>query len=532
MNKRKFTIILYLIFVICRASLLSGCALAPNADSRPTRSGRNQNAPVERVIVNGVVESVESRNVYTTLGYMVNQIHVEVGDSVTEGQILAVLDTDDLELTIQQQRYELEMLQQKVELVPIQRETELRKLRQMAEYIPIQRRAERRKLQQRAEHIPNQRSAEIGTLQQSNKNAIQESQRMLNEAEANLANNTNIQILGAEAVLNTCESNLVATQRIYDMALEDYTEGKNPQVLIAESALSSAKIELDAIESDHESFESLYNIGGFPQNNLHQSEDALAHAQIKYNNALVSYESAVELEQRSLEQLETALDAATKTQQDAQTMLDATRLAAEQEIEILRNNVTASMIAADTEPLRIAADLESIDIKAGIDAMEIAANLELMDITSNLESMEQAIYLEFEELSTNLKRTEIALEILENRLEKSTITSPISGTVTSVIAKEGAVGTGCLFIVEDIDNLRVKVRIREYDINRIQTGMEVIITSDATGDTTHTGTISRIHPTASEKTAHSAEFEVEVAVTSQNTGLRIGMNTRIELTVE
>ena len=529
MNKRKLAMIFYLVFVICRASLLSGCAFAPNADSRPTRSGKSSNAQVESLIVSGVVESVERRNVYTTLGYMVNQVSVEVGDYVTEGQILAVLDTDDLELTIQQQRYELEMLQQKVELVPIQRETELRKLQQMAEYIPIQRRAERRKLQQMAEHIPLQRTAELGTFQQSNQNAIEESQRILNKAEANLANNTNIQILGAEAVLNTCENNLVATQRIYDMALEDYTERKNPQVLMAESALSSAKIELDAIESDHKSFQSLYNTDGFSRNDLHQSEDALAHAQIKYSNALVSYESAVELEQRSLEQLKTALDAATSVEHDAQTMLDATRLAAEQEIEMLRNNVTATKIAADMEPLRIAANLESKDIASSIEAMEIAANLELMDIRSNLESMEQAINLENEELATNLKRTEIALEILENQLEKSTIISPISGKVTSVIAKEGSVGTGRLFVIEDIDNLKVKVRIREYDINRIQTGMGVIITSDATGDAAHMGTISRINPSAVEKTANSAEFEVEVAVTSQNTGLLIGMNTRIEL---
>jgi len=523
---------LYLIFVICRASLLSGCALASNADATSAHARNRSTGPVDRIIINGVVESVEKKNVYTTLGYIVNLIYVEVGDYVTEGQTLAVLDTEDLELTIQQQKLELEMLQQMVELVPIQRGTELRKLQQMAEYIPIQRRAERKKLQQLAEQVPLQRTAELGTFRQSNQNAIQESQRILNQAEANLDNNTNIQILSAEAVLNTCENNLTATQRVYDMALEDYTESKNPQVLMAESALSSAKIELEAIESDHESFQVLYNTGGFSKNDLDKSEDVLAHAQIKYNNALVNHESTVELELRSLEQLETALEAATSAQKDAQTMLDATRLAAEQEIEMLRNNVTAAKISADMESLRIAANLESAEIAASLESTEIAANLELMDIWTSLESMQQTTNLELEELSSNLKRTEIALEILENQLEKSTIISPISGTVTSVIAEEGAVGTGSLFVVEDIDNLRVKARIKEYDINRVYEGMEVIVTSDATRDDAHTGIISRINPSAAEKTAHSVEFEVEVDVTSQNTGLRIGMNTRIELIME
>jgi len=124
---------------------------------------------------------------------------------------------------------------------------------------------------------------------------------------------------------------------------------------------------------------------------------------------------------------------------------------------------------------------------------------------------------------------------LARQVADSVITSPISGTVTAVIAREGEPGVGLMFVVEDTDNLKIKVVIREYDLGRIETGMEVSITSDAGGGE-YTGVISRIHPAAildaSGNTAPVVEFEVEVTVTATNTSLRIGMGARVSVVLE
>jgi len=116
-------------------------------------------------------------------------------------------------------------------------------------------------------------------------------------------------------------------------------------------------------------------------------------------------------------------------------------------------------------------------------------------------------------------------------LERSVLRSPIGGTVTAVIAREGSVGMGLMFVVEDTDNLRVMTSFREYDLDRLATGMEVAITPIAAGSSGYTGVISRINPAA---TAHSpvVEFEAEVLVTSADTSLRIGMNTRLNVAVD
>ena len=123
------------------------------------------------------------------------------------------------------------------------------------------------------------------------------------------------------------------------------------------------------------------------------------------------------------------------------------------------------------------------------------------------------------------------LESIHIALERSVITAPINGTVTAVIAKQGETGMGRLFVIEDTDNLKITTRFREYDLARISAGMEVFITSDATGNAVYTGIISRINPAATAF-APVVEFEADILVTSPNTNLRIGTNARLNIVLE
>ena len=113
-------------------------------------------------------------------------------------------------------------------------------------------------------------------------------------------------------------------------------------------------------------------------------------------------------------------------------------------------------------------------------------------------------------------------------LERATIRAPINGTVTDVIAREGASGMGLLFVIEDTDNLKIVTRFRGYDLGRLENGMAVTITLDADGSAEYAGVISRINPAAIAD-ALAAEFEAEALVTSPETSLRIGMNVRLSI---
>ena len=371
------------------------------------------------ITVRGAVESAASRTVYTTLGLTVERVYVQEGDYVTEGQVLAMLDVGDLELSIAQQRATLE------------------------------------------------------ATRQSTQNALTETRRLYAEASANLANNTNMHVISAEATLNAANVGLDLARQNYDNAAQDYREQTNPHVLAAESALRTIEAELATMEEAHRNTQTLYDAGVVTREELRQVQAAFTHIQNQYNDARVGAETAAEIQRRTLEQLRGALQAAEAAQLSARELLNAATAAARQEAEMLRGSVAAAEIAANMEPM------------------------------------------------------EIALELMERQLENAAITSPISGTVTAAIARQGAVGMGPLFVVEDIDSLRIITSFREYDIGRIQTGMEVVITADA-GGTQYSGIISRINPAATPGLP-VVEFEAEILVTTPETGLRVGMGVRVDV---
>jgi len=124
------------------------------------------------------------------------------------------------------------------------------------------------------------------------------------------------------------------------------------------------------------------------------------------------------------------------------------------------------------------------------------------------------------------QQAQAMLNAVRVHLERSTLTSPINGTVTEVIAKEGEIGMGRMFVVENTENLRIITHFREQDLAKISVGTEVSIISDTNPNVEYKGKISRINPAAVPQSPVT-EFETEILVISENTNLRIGMNVRV-----
>ena len=62
---------------------------------------------INSISIKGIVESAEKNNVYSNLGFPVKNVYIEVGDMVRKGQILCVLNTEDLENNLAQQKAQL-----------------------------------------------------------------------------------------------------------------------------------------------------------------------------------------------------------------------------------------------------------------------------------------------------------------------------------------------------------------------------------------------------------------------------------------
>jgi RND family efflux transporter MFP subunit len=121
---------------------------------------------------------------------------------------------------------------------------------------------------------------------------------------------------------------------------------------------------------------------------------------------------------------------------------------------------------------------------------------------------------------------------------KSKINSPISGTVTRVNAsigsKSGNMAAGeALFVIEDLSNLKMKVRVAEIDISKIREGQEVSISSSMLGDKKALGVVGYIAPTGEKKDSASSEMviPVEIKITEPN-GLIAGVTGKAQILIQ
>ena len=104
-----------------------------------------------------------------------------------------------------------------------------------------------------------------------------------------------------------------------------------------------------------------------------------------------------------------------------------------------------------------------------------------------------------------------------NVADKTNIKSPIAGTVTRVNISIGQYANDMkdsepMFVVEDLANLKMNVKISEYDISKIKVGQTVTITAEMLGDQNVTGVVSQISPTGELKDTSSTEMVIPVKI--------------------
>lgn len=227
--------------------------------------------------------------------------------------------------------------------------------------------------------------------------------------------------------------------------------------------------------------------------------------------AIVSAQSAIDSSQ-------TAYDSAQKAYDDAQLMFDLGDIS-ESELTDASNSLFDAQSAVD-DAQKALEDAR----KTSEDSVKIASD--------QVKSAQAA---------GSTESQQIAVEEMRRQLGLTDIYSPISGTVTFVNVEKGATAAGLLFVIEDLDDMIVKTKLREYDAPSVHTGMRVRIKSDATGDEEFYGTVSYIAPTAVKSQTGeqiqggTVEFEAEITIDSATSGdkqLRVGMNTQLYIIVD
>jgi len=368
---------------------------------------------VNSVSLTGVVQSADSMQVYAKASGNVDTIAVAVGDHVEAGDVLCLLDSSDIKLSIE-------------------------------------------------------------------------------EKNAYIANTARMNELG-----------LSSTQKDYEDTLSDLKNKMDSSVESAEQALDAAQRDLNDARADLNDHKDDME---YADDVMYASEKKLSRAREAYDQAESKLDNN-EITQAEYDEIEKAYEDALKEWNDSNTEYGGDLSAYSKAYRKARLNYESALSNRD------------IAVKE--------SKRKLEDLQSQIEKSK---------LSADQTADQIALQRLQKQLADSTVTAPISGTVTVVEAKLGAPASGLLFVIEDTDSLVVKTKIKEYDVATVKEGLLVDVKSDATGDTVFNGQVQKIYPAAvkaadgTTKDEGTVEFETEVALTSKDTGLKVGMNVRLGVT--
>lgn len=440
------------------------------------------------VSVSGTVNSGEKASVTVADAaktYKVASVNVQVGDHVNEGDVIATLDTADLERQIQEaeQSYSdtLQAAQTSYDRALDDYNTSV--VQHDNNLIDLQ-----AKVDEANTSVSDAQKALDDA--QSSKDSAQSTRDTLkaeyDRVQAEISSYTMAYNTAAQnennalSALNT--ANLLVVEKSNNRNSAQYAVDADPSDANI-AARDAAQAELDSATADQTAKQAAYD----------QAHAATAEAQ----QALAEVQnscSVVSLGLYGFQAIEQAYNTAEQTLSQAQTALDT----AQKTLDTANQQLTSAQSAYDSEK-------NYSTIKQKQQTLEDAET-----------KLEQA------------KRTPDNLTTLRETLADCTLTATMSGTVTALNATVGSVCSGDVATIQDTDALVVEVTVPADDVPSLKTGLSCIVTSDATGSTEIPGTLTQIDPVANDK----GTFGAKVKISSDNSDLLIGVQAKVEIIIQ
>ena len=534
------------------------------------------------VSATGTVESAQSVLVYSTQSYAVQEVLVEVGDYVEAGQLMAKLDDGVILDQIESQEAALSASNSASSAAIAAAEHNYEQYKAALDaglnssilnaessvsnaydnYVSAYNTYERYRADLAAGNNSAILSAENAL--ESAENAYLSAQKTYDRYAESLDEGENSTILAQESALEGAERSLSAAEDAYDSAQDAYDDARaqaeeaQTSYGKAQAEVEQAKQKLDEAKEKVSILTEQVNTGEatkdqldaavVEQNTAQQTFDqakneetqasltlalrqaardsaqsqasaaerTLEEAEAAYDTAQTQYRAALNSADDALEDYADAVDTAYEAYLDAQVTLENTQADAQETLADYADRLNTAYAAYESA-------------QAGLESTENAAQNQLQSYQDSLNSA-------YANASTSTG--DVSLRQLRADLEGTEITAPAAGTVTAVYAEVGSSGAGLLFVIEDVDNLVVATSVKDYDVASVSTGMAVAIQSDSTGDEVYDGEVTSIAPTAAKNAAGETDtsgdisFATDVAVTSQDTGLRIGMSVELDFVLD
>lgn len=448
------------------------------------------------ISASGLVESKNTSKVYSASELKIETVNVEVGDTVKKGDILASLNTESVNEQILQLQDEID-----------------------------------------------RNGVSTGYTVTEAEQAYADALKEYNEGE-------NREITNAKNNLDSAKDSLAKAQEKYEDALNIKNSDKDSQLRSAESALELAKLDLEYAEKNlaeaKDSFENpdLSSLEALDQavkaakdvydgslkaerqnyedieGNVHvDTTISIMDAKKKYNEAQEKYDDAKEKLMKSLEDAlslaEKNVTVCKKSVKNAENSVSDVKSGNELQISEYEDAVTAA--------------------KKNLEIAENTYNYVLKSVDNQLETLR--INAEKARVLSGNSGYEFRMDQLKKKLDEALVEAPADGVVTAVYAVEGSYANGLMFVIEDMNKLKVTSDVKEFDIIGIEKGQDVIIKSSALGDGfEYDGVVTKVSPVTQKapdgSTVENGSYGVEVSVSDEDTQLLIGMSAKLSIITE
>ena len=185
------------------------------------------------------------------------------------------------------------------------------------------------------------------------------------------------------------------------------------------------------------------------------------------------------------------------------------------------------------------ADLEVAQARLSIAQAQLGRSQELLDSEVITAQEYEQRQLEYANAQAALVRAQTNLELAELRLTDVTIRAPVAGTILEKMVENGQViqsatgnvsGGTTLFIMANLDDMRVRTLVDETDMGQLTAGMGATVSVEAFPDRTFQGEIEKIEPQA-VVVQNVTMFPVIVLLNNRSGLLKPGMNAEVEVLV-
>jgi len=165
-----------------------------------------------------------------------------------------------------------------------------------------------------------------------------------------------------------------------------------------------------------------------------------------------------------------------------------------------------------------------------------AARANVAQAQSNLDTLRSGgTTEEVETAQLNVEQARLNLESAQRALDETTLTAPVSGTVTAVAASaRETVGTTAMVTLAEVSEPLVEFYLDETDLELIAVGYEVEVTFDALPDTVFSGHVLSVDPVLVEVSGAPAiravaKLEPDEEQSSLLATLLMGVNASVEV---